>query len=59
MARLGRNGLERIINGTDRILILPKFRGVGETYEPEVWSHLMAQARPGDIVADVGAHIGL
>ena len=59
VALFGQNGLERIINGTDRILVLPRFRGVTETYEPEVWKHLMAQVQPGDIVADVGAFIGL
>ncbi len=56
---LGRNGLERTINGADRILILPRFRRVTETYEPDVWKHLMAQVQPGDVVADVGAFIGL
>lgn len=56
---LGRHGLERIINGTDRFLVLPEFRGVPETYEPEVWQHLMSQVKPGDIIADVGAYIGL
>lgn len=56
---LGRNGLERVINGTDPIRLLPQFRGITETYEPEVWSHLMAQVKSGDIVADVGAHVGL
>lgn len=55
----GRNGLERVINGTDRILVLSEFRGVTEYYEPDVWSHLMAQVQHGDTVADVGAFIGL
>lgn len=55
VALCGQHGLERIINGTDRILVLPQFRGVTETYEPEVWNHLMAQVQPGDIVVDVGA----
>jgi FkbM family methyltransferase len=59
IALLGRSGLERTINGTDRILIYPRFRQVSETYEPQVWNHLVAQVRPGDVVADVGAFIGL
>lgn len=59
MNKLGRHGLERVVNGTDRILIDPKYRGLGEVYEPEVWRHLMSNVRAGDVVADVGAHIGL
>lgn len=56
---LGRNGLERVMNGTDKLRVSPPFRGVAETYEPEVWKDLMAHVRPGDRVADVGAFIGL
>ena len=59
MALSGRNGLERTINGSDRVLILPRFRGVSETYEREVWRHLMAQVRPGDVAVDVGVFVGL
>ncbi len=36
-------GLERVINGTDRVLVLPEVRGIAETYEPEVWRRVMAQ----------------
>jgi FkbM family methyltransferase len=39
--------------------VLPAYRAVAESYEPEVWRHLMAQVQPGDTVADVGAFIGL
>jgi FkbM family methyltransferase len=55
----GRAGLERVINGTDRVLIAPRFRNLGESYEPDVWRLVMAAVRSGDQVADVGAHIGL
>src|SRR5438128_527230 len=55
----GGRGLERVINGTDRIRISPKFRGLGEVYEPEVWTQFMSSLSAGDVVADVGAHIGL
>jgi FkbM family methyltransferase len=58
VALFGRNGLSRTINGTDRILISPRFRGVTETYETEVWNHLMAQVQPGNLVVDIGAFIG-
>jgi FkbM family methyltransferase len=56
---LGRHGLERVINGTDRLLVLPECRGILETYEPEVWRRLMSEVQPGDTVADVGAFMGL
>lgn len=56
---LGRNGIERNINGTDRVLLSPRFRGILETYEAEVWKSLMGQIKSGDIAADVGAFVGL
>jgi FkbM family methyltransferase len=37
----------------------PPFRGITETYEAEVWKHLMAHVQRGDRAADVGAFIGL
>jgi hypothetical protein len=55
----GRGGLERVINGTDRVLIAPQFRNLGESYVPDVWRLVMTAVRLGDLVADVGAHIGL
>lgn len=59
ITRLSRRGLRRRINGTDQILLLPRFRQMGEQYEPEVWASVMGALRPGDLVADVGAFIGL
>lgn len=56
---LGRKGLERVINRTDALRVSPQFRNIAETYEPEVWKHVMACVQPGDRVADVGAYIGL
>jgi len=55
----GRNGLERVINGTDPIRVTPELQGVSEVYEPALWSHLMANLRNGDIVVEVGAYVGL
>ena len=55
----GRRGLERLMNGTDSIRISPKFRNLGEVYEPELWKQFMSSLTAGDVVADVGAHIGL
>lgn len=57
--RLGNEGLERRINGTDTIRVLPEFRSVTESYEPDVWPLLMGEVRSGDVVADVGGFIGL
>ena len=39
--------------------VLPRHRVVTEVYEPAVWGPLMAEVRPGDTVADVGAFVGL
>jgi FkbM family methyltransferase len=54
-----RNGILRVINGSDAIRLLPHYRGITEVYEPDVWRHLMQCVRPGDVVADVGAYVGL
>ena len=59
LALVGRQGLERNINGTDLIRVHARCRGVQEKYEPEVWSHLLDSLHSGDCVVDVGAHIGL
>src|SRR5438128_4071864 len=56
---MARNGLERVINGTDSVRVLPELRAIGGTYEPEVWNHLMGAVRLGDTIVDVGAHCGL
>ena len=59
LVSLYRKGLERNINGTDRILIHHKTRQAPEIYEPDVWAHLMSNVRPDDTTVDVGAYIGL
>ncbi len=55
----GDRGLIRVINGMDKIRILPEWRALPETYEPEVWSRLLPSIQKGDVIADVGAHFGL
>jgi FkbM family methyltransferase len=55
----GEQGLVRIINGLDEIRILPEWRALPETYEPEVWSRLLPSIQKGDVIADVGAHYGI
>lgn len=59
LRRWKRNGLERTINGTDSILIAPDLYNTPEEYEPEVWHALMREVKPGSIIADVGAYVGL
>jgi FkbM family methyltransferase len=59
ISHLGRNGLERTINGSDRILISAQVRETPEIYEASVWRAVMAELRPGDTFVDVGAFIGL
>jgi FkbM family methyltransferase len=56
---LGHSGLERVINGSERMVVSPEARGVTEQYEPEVWRAVMAEIRKGDTFVDVGAYIGL
>ena len=59
LATVAKDGLVRVINGTDVIRLVPEHRAVAEEYEPEVWKCIMGEARSGDIIADVGANIGL
>jgi FkbM family methyltransferase len=56
---LGKRGLRRVINGTDSVLLAHELYGISETYEPEMWALVMAEVQSGDVVADVGASIGL
>ncbi len=56
---LGRGGLVRRINGTDSVRVIPELYTLSEECEPEVWSQVMREIRPGDTVADVGANVGL
>ena len=37
----GCRGLERNINGSDKILVCPELRGISEVHEADVWAHLM------------------
>ena len=54
-----KQGLQRNINGTDLIKVVPELRVVPEIYEPQVWALLMQKATPGSRIIDVGAHVGL
>jgi hypothetical protein len=59
VATLAQNGVERVINGTDVIRLTPEYRAITENYEPDVWKHVMDEARIGDVAVDVGANVGL
>jgi FkbM family methyltransferase len=55
----GRRGVRRVVNGTERMRLDPACRSVPTDYEPEVWRELLSSVRPGDVVADIGANVGL
>lgn len=59
LALVAQRGLKRMINGTEGIRLHSTFRGQDETDEPHVWKDLMSEVQWGDVVADVGAYIGL
>jgi len=48
-----------VINQTDSILAPFQFRSFLKDYEPQTWKYVMNQVKKGDIVADVGAFIGI
>jgi FkbM family methyltransferase len=59
-ASFASHGLERVINGTDRIRLSPQSRGfIAQEYEPAVWGRVMREVRTGDHVVEVGASFGL
>jgi FkbM family methyltransferase len=56
----GGRGLERFVNGSDRILLSPRSRHfTSEAYEPQLWRAVMSHTRGGDTIAEVGASIGI
>lgn len=58
MLTLGR-GIPRVINGEEMVRLDPVCRFLGHSYEPEVCAWLKSRIKPGDVVLDVGAQIGL
>jgi FkbM family methyltransferase len=55
----GRRGVRRVVNGSERLRLDPACRSVPTEYEPDVWRELLGSVRTGDVVADVGANVGL
>lgn len=54
-----RQGISRVINGTDAMQISPRLRRMADKYEPEVWATVMRELKAGDVFVDIGAFHGL
>ncbi len=54
-----KKGIQRQINGVDKLFLLHKHRNITEIYEPEVWQNIMGELKSDDVFVDVGASIGL
>src|SRR5260370_42647177 len=52
-------GLERTILGEEPVRVLPFYRSISEEAEAQVFAALKSRTRPGDVVLDIGANIGL
>lgn len=59
LGRVCSSGLERVINGTDLVRLSPELYTYPEIYEPDVWHHILNEIQSGDVIADVGASVGL
>lgn len=55
----GRQGLLRVINGEESLRVRPAHRYDHEEYEPEAYAYLKRSVKPGGVVLDVGAHVGV
>ncbi len=55
----GNRGLERVINGSEVVRVRPSQRYAEEGYEPAVFDCIKSRLKPGAVVLDIGAHIGL
>ena len=55
----GRSGLSRTIHGEEPIRLLPCARLIPEEYEPAVFSLLKRTIKPGSVILDVGANVGV
>jgi FkbM family methyltransferase len=54
-----RRGLSRTVRGEEQIRLLPCARLVPEEYEPQVFALLKRTIKPGSVILDVGANVGV
>jgi FkbM family methyltransferase len=59
LVHLHPTGIEWNINGMDRVRLHPSLRMISVIHEPQAWHRVMSEIRPGDVIVDVGASIGL
>jgi FkbM family methyltransferase len=55
----GRSGLLRQIDDQHAIRLRPRDRLIPENYEPSVMEFLKKKVKLGDVIIDVGAHVGI
>ncbi len=55
----GRRGLARVMEGHEEIRVRPAHRYFTDNYEAELSNFLRGAVRPGDVVLEVGANIGI
>jgi FkbM family methyltransferase len=55
----GKHGLMRVLNGQERVRVRAAHRYATEDYEPAVFNYLRRHVKPGAVLFDVGAHVGL
>jgi len=56
----GGKGFLVTVNGSERFYVNPRSRAhFGEVYEPEVCAYLRAHVKPGAVILNVGAHVGI
>ncbi len=55
----GSDGLLRLIDGQEHLRLRPRDRLIPEDYEPSVFSFLKRHIGHGDVIVEVGAHVGV
>src|SRR4051812_36737066 len=55
----GRSGIERNINGQERIRLYPQYRSIDEHGEREVFNAMRDCVHPAAVAMDIGSNIGV